>query len=232
MTYKKEAPESIQKMFSTIAHNYDATNHKMSFGLHKLWNKKLINSVHQANLLLDLCAGTGAIAFSYLEKHPKTKAILLDFCEEMLSVAKTKGINYENRFETIKADASSIPLPNDHVDAITMAYGIRNIKEPKKAFGEAMRVLKKEGTFAILELTRPQNFLLKIPHTFYLKKLLPLIGKKMTQQKQAYTYLSNSISEFISPVEVVQMLKDVGFTTVSLTKIHGGIATIFIGKKD
>lgn len=231
--YKKEAPESIQEMFATIATNYDAANQKMSFGLNTLWNKKLIEiaSQNRPQKLLDLCAGTGAIALPFLEKNPNSTAILLDFCKEMLDVAKMNGKNLLPRFETLVADAQNIPLPDASVDAITVAYGIRNIKEPQKCFKEAYRLLKTGGIFAILELTRPENPLLRLPHTFYLKGLLPLIGKKIAQNKQAYSYLAKSITEFATPSQIKQDLIQTQFTDTKIIPLWGGIATIISAKK-
>ncbi len=108
-TYQTSSPESIQKMFASIAKNYDRANTLFSFGLHKRWNNKLIQSVQGARNLLDLCSGTGEIAFGFLKRNPKSKAILLDFCHEMLQIAEKKGAAFSPRFETVQADAQSFP---------------------------------------------------------------------------------------------------------------------------
>jgi demethylmenaquinone methyltransferase/2-methoxy-6-polyprenyl-1,4-benzoquinol methylase len=103
--YHPSSPESIQALFASIAHNYDKANTLFTFGLHKRWNHKLIDSLEGAATLLDLCAGTGEIAFGFLKKNPASEAILLDFCPEMLTIAQKKGQAFKGRFEMIQGDA-------------------------------------------------------------------------------------------------------------------------------
>lgn len=237
--YKKENPESIQSMFGTIAKQYDRTNSILTFRMHHRWNKKLINKVmggKNPKTILDLCAGTGEIAFNYL-KTAKTpcETFLLDFCPEMLECArsKEKKLNLSGHsFYYIEADAQDIPLPGKSVDCITLAYGIRNVKNPSECAKESFRVLKPGGTFGILELTQPENTLLRWGHTAYMKTVLPLIGKLVTSNKQAYQYLCGSIKSFIPPQDLEQILKDAGFTHTERTPLFGGIATIITGTKN
>ncbi len=226
--YQKSAPESIQEMFATIAPNYDRANTTFSLGLHKKWNRKLIKSVGEAKTLLDLCAGTGEIGFGFLEKHPHSKAIMLDFCPEMLAVAKTKGAPFEGRYSLIEADAQVLPLEDNSVDAVTISYGIRNVKDPSKCFQEVRRVLKPGGRFAILELTRPTNSLFRLSHKIYLKFCLPLLGKFAAKNLDAYRYLSQSVEEFASPKELEKKLIDSNLTPIKKISLMGGLSTILI----
>lgn len=232
MTYQKTEPASIRSMFGTIAKEYDRTNSVLSLQLHKIWNRKLITEALKRGtpaVYVDLCAGTGEIAFGLLsKKHEKITATLLDFCPEMLEVAKEKARFIHHEIHYVEADAENIPIASNSVDLITMAYGIRNIKHPERAIREARRLLKKGGTFAILELTRPENPLLRFGHSVYLEKVLPFLGGIMTKNSSAYRYLCKSIPNFIPREKLVAMMSEAGFSSVESMPLTGGIATLFI----
>ena len=238
MAYNKNRPETIQAMFNSIAKPYDRTNAILSLNLHKRWNLELVQRVqsHQtAHTLLDLCAGTGDIAFAYLKELPvPCQALLVDFSAEMLACAKEKGKIFEGSLHSIQyvqADVQRLPFLDQSIDCTTMAYGIRNVHHPLKCLNEVFRVLKPGGCFGILELTRPQNPLLKIGHQLYLRILLPLLGKMLTANKEAYHYLRHSIHTFIPPGELEDLIKVAGFTKTGRYSLAGGTATIITGYK-
>ena len=236
--YSKQDPESIQALFNIIAAQYDKTNAVLSFNLHKSWNRKLVEKVivpAQPKVLLDLCCGTGAIAFNYLKQstYPLT-AFMLDFSEGMLDYAKrqVKANNLGRHDITfLKADAQQIPLTDNTVDCATIAYGIRNVKDSQKCINDVLRVLKPGGSFGILELTKPKHKLLQLGHSLYLRGVLPIIGKLMTSNKDAYKYLCNSIHGFIPPEELQRQLQKAGFLDITITPLLGGVATILSAKK-
>lgn len=237
--YDKNDPHSIQKMFTSIAKSYDRTNAILSFQLHRWWNRQLISKVLTSNApssYLDLCAGTGEIAYSYLKKaqHPCC-TYLLDFSEGMLECAKTKldEINFpvSHQFTFLQADAQSIPLEDNSVQCTTIAYGIRNIKNPKKSMEEVFRVLKPGGYIGILELTQPNNSFMRLGHSLYLKTLVPVLGYFFSHNQQAYQYLCRSIQSFIKPGELKKILIESGFNEITIIPLSGGISTILIAKK-
>lgn len=228
-------PEIIQTMFGKIAKQYDFTNSILSFQLHKLWNRQLTRSLKAENILLDICSGTGEIAYNWLgeQKTPKS-AIFLDFCEEMLEGAKAKRLPHlikGHHLQFIQADATKLPIDNQSVDAVSVAYGIRNVQQPEKCFKEVFRVLRKEGTFSILELTEPNNRILRFFHNIYLTKFLPLAGGFLTKEKEAYAYLAKSVQTFSKPEELKKLLLETGFKTVQIRSLTGGIATLIEAKK-
>lgn len=237
--YQKENPETIQAMFGSIAKNYDRTNAIQSLMLHRHWNNFLIEIAQRTNprnKILDLCCGTGDIAFGLLKNTPKPcQAYLLDFCPEMLECAKEKAgkLKYlePHSLRFLQADAQKIPLPANSIDCATVAYGIRNVKDPVKCVQEAFRVLRKGGSFSILELTQPENRFLRWGHAFYLKNVIPLLGKIFTSNQRAYSYLQNSIKAFTPPQELEKILKQAGFKKISRESLTGGIATIITGVK-
>jgi demethylmenaquinone methyltransferase/2-methoxy-6-polyprenyl-1,4-benzoquinol methylase len=233
--YDKNTPTSIQSLFNSIAPSYDLTNTLLSFGFHKWWNLALVKELGKPKTLLDLCAGTGEISFLMIKKNEFLKeALMLDFSKEMLAEAKHKSLKIVNKkvaLSFIQSDATSIPLENQSVDAISIAYGIRNIKEPNKCIQEAFRVLKPKAKFAILELTRPKFKMILNFHNLYLKIFLPLIGKIMAKNKEAYMYLSQSIPQFIAPQKLKEMMIESGFEKVKVKSKLFGIATIICGIK-
>lgn len=237
--YSKNDPESIQKMFGTIAKKYDRTNAILSFQLHKRWNRTLVKQVldqEGKNKLLDLCCGTGEIAFTHLNKVAgRSEVYLLDFCEGMLTCAKEKalqaGYHQKHILNFIQADALDIPLSDSSVDCVTMAYGIRNVKDPEKCIKEVYRVLRPGGKFGILELTQPNSKILKFGHHIYLRSVLPLLGWCLTSNQDAYEYLCKSIHTFIKPKELEQVFKKAGFQGTLIKPLSFGIATVITGKK-
>lgn len=237
--YAQNNPNSIQEMFNSIAKDYDFGNAVLSFQTHHYWNKQLLRYTLESlksPTLLDLCCGTGDIAFSYLKtQKEKTYVHLLDFSKEMLLCAqeKAKKLNLDHHhLKFIQGDALQVPLPNASVDAVTIAYGIRNVQNPEGCIGEMARVLKPGGRAGILELTRPRSSLLRGVHWTYLKFLLPLLGRWVTSNKQAYDYLSQSIYQFSSPDTLKGLMQKHGFQNLAIHPLFGGIASIIVGTYD
>lgn len=232
--YRKDSPSTIQSMFNSIAPRYDLTNSILSFSLHKIWNrslvKRILNREPNPSHFVDLCAGTGDIAFELLKKSPISKATLIDFSKEMLAKAKQKEPP-GSPLAYIEADVHLLPLSNECADCAGMAYGIRNVQHPADCLREVHRILKPGGTFGILELTRPKLPLFQMGHRLYLTTLLPLFGRLCTRNQDAYRYLSNSIDTFIDPQEIENLMKNEGFIETARYSLMGGIATIITGNK-
>lgn len=238
MKYTKQDPETIKTLFDDIAPNYELGNAVLSFQTYRIWNRALINHIytpHKPKTLLDLCCGTGDIALPHLRRRKDPAvAYMLDFSREMLSCLKEKAKKMKldrHEIHALEADAQAIPLSDELIDCATVAYGVRNIKEPALCFQETLRVLKPGGHFGILELTRPNNPFLRFGHRLYLKTALPLIGKMITSNEDAYRYLSGSIHEFVSPDNIAQELALTGFSNVKIKPLFGGIATLILAEK-
>ncbi len=239
--YTKQNPKTIQSMFGSIAKSYDRTNAILSFQLHRLWNRKLMQTIMEdrkedSYSIADLCCGTGAITLPWLTaQRAKQRVYLVDFCAEMLECAKQKAhdlkVNELHSIQIINADVQQLPLETSSIDYATLAYGIRNVSSPQKCFQEAFRALKTGGALGILELTEPENRFLRLGHQIYLKTALPLLGKLFTKNEEAYQYLSRSIQTFIKPIELKLLLKETGFSSVKIIPLSFGIATILIAEK-
>lgn len=236
--YSKEHPESIELLFNHIAKNYDRANGWMSWNLHKRWNRALSSAIlskSQPQRYLDLCSGTGEIAFGVLSQLQNgTEAFLLDFSQKMLECAKEKERVLplkKHAIHYIQADAQKIPLPDASIDAVTLAYGIRNVQNPQACIRETFRVLKEGGVCAILELTRPRHPFLRWGHLLYTKTVLPLMGRWIASDPEAYSYLKSSIQTFLSPDLLEQILREEGFQETTVVPLTGGIATLFYAQK-
>ena len=220
---------TVKETFTTIASDYDRMNSILSMRMHNRWNRELADTVKGAHHLLDLCAGTGEIAFHFLKENPQSLASLLDFCPEMLAIAKDKGSCFEPRFIIQEGDAQKLPFDDAVFDAATVAYGIRNVENPLLCFYEVYRVLQAGGRFAILELTRPSGLLL-LGHRLYLR-LVPLLGKLCARKEMPYSYLKDSIQKFTAPSSLMEQMREVGFVNIQSRKLLGGTATLIWADK-
>jgi demethylmenaquinone methyltransferase/2-methoxy-6-polyprenyl-1,4-benzoquinol methylase len=232
--YTKDDPKSIQEMFNSIAKRYDKGNAVLSLQMHRLWNRKLRQTVLAPGgplTILDLCCGTGDIALGFLrDKSPLQHAVyMLDFSAEMLACARQKAIHMgleKHNITYLEADAQAIPLPDQSIDRVTVAYGIRNVRDRARCFAEIARVMRPGGIFGILELTRPKNSILRFGHSLYLKTMLPLLGRAITANEEAYKYLCNSIASFVTPETIADQLQAAGFAKTTITPLSGGVATL------
>lgn len=221
---------SIQNAFNAIAPRYDLTNTIHSFGLHKLWNRRLIQTQKGTLHVLDLCTGTGAIAFGFLDRNIQSKVTGIDFSENMLKIAKQRSIPYGSRACFICGDVLSLPFPNASFDGATIAYGIRNLPHRVPFLQEVYRVLRPGAPFALLDLTRPSGKWGAI-HALYTRYCLPKSGGYLTQCPEAYHYLATSIQSFIPQDLLLEELIHTGFQEATYQKIHLGIATLWICRK-
>ncbi|MDB6081721.1 MAG: menG [Chlamydiia bacterium] len=240
--YNKEQPETIRTLFNSIAPRYDLANSILSFHLHVLWNKKVAQGLlaQKPQKILDLCCGTGEIAFRSMKLALKQKSslpdiYLVDFSEKMLEVAHQQALQFpahaQAKMHFFEEDAMKLPFENTLFDAVSCAYGIRNVQNPQKCLQEIYRTLKPQGSCLILELTRPKQPLLNRMHKMYLSTLLPILGKWMTKDKEAYDYLQRSIHSFVCPDTLATSAKEIGFSHIEIKPLLGGIATLLTLRK-
>ncbi len=228
--------ERVQKIFSTIAKRYAKFNAVSSFGLFRGWLRKTVDA---ANLtpesdLLDLAGGTGDVSYMAAKRCPCAHIQLTDFVAEMLDVARDRqaageacGVPID--FEVV--DAQEIPYADNSYDAVTMAYGIRNIPDRMKALREVHRVLKPGATFACLEFSTPPNAAWRFLYHIYLKVMIPFWGQVFTHDRPSFVYLADSIRAFPDQEHYAQMLRDAGFKDVTWKNYAGGIVAVHTGVK-
>lgn len=227
--------KQVEQMFDTISSNYDGLNRVISFGTDVSWRKKVVQVIDQSNAksVLDIATGTGDLAIQYANHTAATKIVGLDLSEGMLSVArkKTDGTEIDSKIEFIKGDSEALPFPDNSFDAITVSFGIRNFEHLEIGLAEIFRVLKPKGTFVILETSVPTKFPWKQGYAIHNKLILPLIGKLFSKDKVAYTYLSESASQFPYGEKLNNILRKIGFNDVVHKPQTFGVATIYIATK-
>ncbi len=215
--------EKIKKMFSKISNDYDFLNHFLSFGIDNLWRKKVANIIKDKGFekVLDIACGTGDLTME-ISKKINRDTWGIDFCWEMIKIAKRK---YRNLTFAV-GDATNLPVKNSSFDAVTIAFGIRNIPERVKALKEFYYILKKNGYLLILEFSMPKNFIMK----FYFKKVLPFIGG-LISDKEAYTYLPDSVKNFPETNFFKKEIEAVGFKVIKIHSMNFGLVKIYIAEK-
>jgi len=226
--------EQVAQMFDTISGNYDGLNRVISFGIDVKWRKKVLQLVENKNpdTILDIATGTGDLAI-LMTKTKATKIIGLDISEGMLDVGRKKieNKNLQNKIEMILGDSENMPFPDNHFDAITVSFGIRNFENLEKGLSEILRVLKPNGIFVILETSNPTKTPFKQGYNFYTKNILPLIGKFFSKDNVAYGYLSESAAVFPFGEALNNILRKVGFIDVVAMPQTFGVATIYTSTK-
>ena len=222
--------DEVRRMFDGIARSYDRLNALMSFGLHRRWLARLIRQAVAGNPvdILDMATGTGDVAIALAKAAPGAKIRGLDLSEGMLAMAERKsaGLNIDYAV----ADCTTTGLPDASVDAVTIAYGIRNFADIAAGIAEAHRVLRPGGSFHILELSQPQGFLRPF-YKLYTSLALPLMGKIISGDRRAYAYLPASIAACPQRRDMTALMAAQGFSECSFTPLSMGICTLYKGRK-
>ncbi|PAM92116.1 bifunctional demethylmenaquinone methyltransferase/2-methoxy-6-polyprenyl-1,4-benzoquinol methylase [Flavobacterium sp. IR1] len=226
--------EQVAQMFDTISGNYDSLNRVISFGIDTKWRKKVLKIVSdkKPQIVLDIATGTGDLAI-LMAKTNAQKIIGLDISAGMLEVGKKKIAEKKltNIIDMVLGDSEKIPFEDNHFDAITVGFGVRNFENLEKGFGEILRVLKPNGVFVILETSVPDKAPYKQGYGFYTKNILPLIGKLFSKDNSAYGYLSESAAAFPYGEALNNILRKIGFIDVVAMPQTFGVATIYSASK-
>jgi demethylmenaquinone methyltransferase / 2-methoxy-6-polyprenyl-1,4-benzoquinol methylase len=233
-TDRESASRAVREMFTAIAPRYDLLNHLLSASVDKLWWRRTARSFaailsQPGAQVLDLCCGTGDMAFA-LRREATTAHILgADFSHAMLvlAAAKTSG---DRRVKWIEADALRLPFPDASFDLVTSAFGFRNLADYDAGLREIRRVLRPGGEIGILECSEPAGLLGKC-YDVYFKSVLPKIGGLISGVKSAYSYLPASVARFPAPPEMLARMQQTGFNEASWTPYTFGIAGLFRGKR-
>ncbi|MEO0335681.1 MAG: bifunctional demethylmenaquinone methyltransferase/2-methoxy-6-polyprenyl-1,4-benzoquinol methylase UbiE [Pseudomonadota bacterium] len=225
--------EDIKSLFGSIAHGYDTANDWMTGGLARGWRRKLVkqSQVKPGEHVLDCATGTGDLAIEFAKvTGAEGKVVGTDFCKEMLEFApsKAKKAGVEASFSI--ADATQLPFENESFDVVSIAYGIRNVDNPKTAIAEMRRVCKPGGRVMILETGDQQNPMIRSAFNWYFRNVVPRIGGMITGRKSAYEYLQNSSSQFPSGSEFLKLMQEAGeFEITECFALMGGASFIYKG---
>ncbi len=226
--------KAVSGMFGRIARFYDLLNHVLSLGIDCYWRRKLARAAvpGPAHLFLDLAAGTMDVSFALRKAHHDCHVLAMDFCLPMLEHGRQKlKKRLEHRILPVNADGKHIPLPDSSVDSVTIAFGIRNIVPRDEALAEMYRVLVPGGRVCILEFGSGKERIFGGLYNWYLNSILPRIGRLISHDDGAYSYLARTICEFPSAWELAREMEKAGFARVSYEKLTGGIVCLHVGEK-
>ena len=225
----------IAAMFDRISPKYDRLNHLLSFNIDKIWRKKTAKAVAKCHpkTILDLATGTADLAIALAKHNPQAHIIGMDISEKMLEKGKekVKQQGFESQIELRLGDAASLPFGDNSFDAVTVAFGVRNFENRTRSLAEIHRVLKPNGFVYILEFSMPEKFPIKQLYRLYFKHILPKIGRIVSKDASAYTYLPNSVEQFPKPTDFMQEISTQGLTEATMRRFGFGIATLYLAEK-
>jgi len=223
----------VEDMFDNIAPKYDLLNHVLSMKIDVLWRNTLVKWMNKdaPKLVLDVATGTGDLAIA-VQKGTGAEVVGLDLSQQMLNVGidKIKKINLDKKISMQKGDAENLPFEDNKFDAVSVAFGVRNFENLEKGLAELRRVVKENSSVYILEFSKVEGFLAPF-YMFYFKNILPQIGKLVSKDNRAYTYLPDSVNAFPFGEKMKQILLDTGYSKVEYKKLSLGIATIYKATK-
>lgn len=226
--------EQVAEMFNNISKRYDFLNHFLSLGIDILWRKKAIKLLKpdQPKQILDVATGTGDFALEALSLNPD-RIVGVDISSGMLEMGKEKmkkkGVDHI--IDMQMGDSEKLLFDDNTFDAAIVAFGVRNFENLQQGLSDMCRVLKKGGKIVVIEFSRPKHFPMKQLYNFYFKSILPIIGKLISKDKSAYTYLPESVEAFPDGQDFLDILTEVGFNKVECRPLTFGISSIYIGQK-
>lgn len=230
-----EKAERVRAMFDQIAPRYDLLNHVLSLNIDKRWRARVTREL--APVLskpdakaLDLCCGTGDLTIALRRAFPGSDVVGLDFSRPMLARADQKSTT-DPRVSLVQGDATCIPFPDGGFDAVTIAFGLRNLTSVEGGLSEIRRMLAPGGRAVILEFSRPAFPLLREAFGFYFHQILPRIGGIVSGSRGAYTYLPKSVEEFPDQKALAGMMENAGFVGIRFRNLSGGIAAMHVGDR-
>jgi demethylmenaquinone methyltransferase/2-methoxy-6-polyprenyl-1,4-benzoquinol methylase len=227
----------VGKLFATIARRYDLINDIQSFGLHRLWKRRVLRltRVQSGERAVDLCCGTGDITLALAKAG--ADATGLDFSEAMLQVARKKSERLsaasarKRKIQFIHGDAQQIPFPENSFEVVTIGYGLRNLADLDAGLRDMLRVSKPGGRFVSLEFGKPANSLWRAIYFTYLKFMLPIFGKIFCGNSAAYGYILESLTHYPDQQEVAEKMAGHGWRGVRVHNLMGGVMCIHYAEK-
>jgi len=226
--------EQVARMFNNISHRYDFLNHFLSLGIDKIWRTTAIRLLKplQPQYILDVATGTGDFAIQALKLNPQ-KITGIDISEGMLGIGqkKVERLNLSHKIELLPGDSENLQFPENTFDAVTVGFGVRNFEDLEKGLGEIRRVLKPGAMLVVLEFSRPRRFPMRQLYNFYFKNILPGLGRLISNDKSAYTYLPESVEAFPDGTDFENILEKVGFKETSCKPLTFGISSVYTARK-
>ncbi|MES2746493.1 MAG: bifunctional demethylmenaquinone methyltransferase/2-methoxy-6-polyprenyl-1,4-benzoquinol methylase UbiE [Bdellovibrionota bacterium] len=229
------AKSDSYKIFDSIAGRYDLINTVLSGGLHRIWRKELRRKLpaKRSQIVLDLATGTADVAIELVKDPRVTKVVGVDLSEGMIAIGrqKIKRLNLDSQIQLQVGDAQKLSYTEGQFDAATMSFGIRNVPDVDACLREIYRVLKPGGRALVLEFALPKSPVMRKLHLFYLRHVLPIIGRMMSGHGTAYTYLNQTIEDFPYGENFTTLMSQAGFDNASHKVLTFGIVNLYSGDK-
>jgi demethylmenaquinone methyltransferase/2-methoxy-6-polyprenyl-1,4-benzoquinol methylase len=232
--------EYVRSMFARIVPRYDLFNTLSTFGQDRHWRQLLVRyaAVPPGGRVLDVATGTGAVAFALAGQTPTAQVVGLDFCEPMITAAQTRAAAMAGPAEGgpaapsfVVGDALDLPYAGESFDAVTIAFGLRNLADMPRGLREIRRVLKPGGRFVCLELTPVRSALIRMPFHLYFYRFAPLLGGLLSGDRDAYTYLPHSVAHFPDADTLARMMLEAGFGRVRYRRLNFGTIAIHLAER-
>lgn len=231
----RDKTQQVEAMFDSIAPAYDFMNSAMSFGLHRRWLRKAIKGVREANPgnILDVATGTADVAIALARTLPQARVTGIDLSEGMLEVGRRKVAKaaLDGRITLQQADCLHLPFADESFDAITVAYGVRNFEHLLEGYREMQRVLRKGGRLTVIELSTPRSPLVKPFYKFYTRCVIPVVGRLVSKDVRAYSYLPESIAAVAQGEKMTALMEEAGLSDTAFRPLTFGVCTIYTGVK-
>lgn len=229
--HDRQQAADIQAMFQRIAQRYDLMNRLMTFGRDRAWRRYVVRraALPPAGRLLDVATGTGDILFEALRQDGNLRATGVDFTPAMMQIGRRRPGGA--RVQWCRADALALPFPDATFDAVTSGYLMRNVGDVPDAFREQMRVVRPGGRVVCLDTSPPPHNLLRPLILFYLRRVIPLLGRLVAGDSAAYTYLPESTQAFKTPDELAAVMRSVGLEDVSYRVFMFGAMAVHVGTR-
>lgn len=226
-----EEKQHIGQLFDRIAGTYDGLNHGLSLHTDKLWRRKTVNLMEPAMQVLDVAIGTADLTIEMLRRGKADRVTGLDLSDQMMAIGARKCATRHMNVSFVHGNAQEMPFEEDTFDAVTCAFGCRNFSDLDAGLREMYRVLKPGGQVVILEFSYPSNRLVRALYDIYFTHVLPAVGRIVSRDKTAYTYLNKSVKSFCWGEAFVQHLRQAGFGGTQWKPLTFGIATIYTAIK-
>jgi demethylmenaquinone methyltransferase/2-methoxy-6-polyprenyl-1,4-benzoquinol methylase len=236
---KTEQARRVREMFGTIAARYDLLNHLLSGNIDRRWRRRVAKTLHSTLALrngsakariLDVACGTGDLSFTLFESG-QAQIVGIDFCRPMLEIAFAKASRRGCEVPFIEGDALSLPILDRSFEAVTIAFGLRNLASVEGGFAELFRILKPGGRVVVLEFSKPVIPVLRFLFRIYFTRVLPAFGGLISGSRSAYQYLPESVSRFPDQNELSSIMRSCGFEEVTFQNLSGGIAALHLGMR-
>ena len=226
-----EEKQHIGQLFDRIAGTYDGLNHGLSLNIDKSWRRKTVALMQPVEHVLDVAIGTADLTIEMLRRGKAQRVTGIDLSEGMMAIGQSKVKSRKSKVDFVYGNAQKMPFEDASFDGVTCAFGCRNFQNLDEGLREMYRVLKPGGQVTILEFSYPKNRLIRAAYDLYFSHILPFVGRVVSKDKTAYTYLNKSVKGFCWGEAFVQHLRDAGFADARFMPLTFGIATIYTAIK-